>query len=54
MDDEFGDIAEKAIEKAERVKGSIEDFYRGLRTMIQTLESRMECASADGVDLSEL
>lgn len=55
-EDDYSELAEATISKAETRSrsDSIESFYRGLRTMIQTIQERMECASADGVDLNEL
>lgn len=55
-EDDYEAIANTAIGEAERESrsDSIESFYRGLRTIIQTVQERMECASADGVDLNEL
>ena len=52
-EDDYVELAEEAISTAENRSSddSIESFYRGLRTMIQTLQMRMECASGDGVDL---
>ncbi len=52
----YAKLAEQAIEAAERRSrgDSIESFYRGLLTMIQTVKDRMDCAEADGVDLTEL
>ena len=55
-EDDYTELAERAISRAEGRSrdDSIESFYRGLKSMIQTIQERLECASSDGVDLNDL
>ena len=54
MDEEaYVKLAEEAIAEAEgrSMNNSLESFYRGLQTMMQTLQARIDIASSEGVKL---
>ena len=51
LEERFEAMGEDAIQKAETLDCSIEDFYRGLKTLIGTLQNRLDMAAEEGVEL---
>ena len=52
-EDEFSELAEQIIQKAETIDCPIADFYYGLKLVAQEISRRLECAESDGVNLNE-
>ena len=47
LDTIFASIAQDMIEKAERVKCSLTDFYNGLELIREELNTRIECKETE-------